>query len=303
MKVLSFGEILWDIIGEKSHIGGAPFNFASHLGRLGAKSYLISSIGNDQLGADAMLHIKENNISLSFLNKSSSPTGEVQVKLRNGIPQYDIIQDRAWDHITINHSQSLELQREPWDLLYFGSLAQRSSTNRATLKKVLPTGSFREVFFDANLRAPFYNSESLIFGLEHCTTLKINEEELPILGREIFGKELSLKDFFHSAMDKEFPLKRVLLTKGPQGIQTMDNNGSKDFPIQEKVEAIDTVGAGDSFSGAFSFAFFHTEDLEKSVQFGMSVADHVVSNHGALPEYSDDILKEAKRIAMGKFRG
>ncbi|RXG63474.1 carbohydrate kinase, partial [Candidatus Atribacteria bacterium 1244-E10-H5-B2] len=43
MKALLFGEILWDIIENKPYIGGAPFNLAAHLAKMGLESTLVSS--------------------------------------------------------------------------------------------------------------------------------------------------------------------------------------------------------------------------------------------------------------------
>ena len=54
MKILSFGEIIWDVYPHKKCIGGAPLNFAAHASRAGAESYLLSSVGNDELGREAI---------------------------------------------------------------------------------------------------------------------------------------------------------------------------------------------------------------------------------------------------------
>ncbi|GAI94626.1 unnamed protein product, partial [marine sediment metagenome] len=54
MKALLFGEILWDIIDSKPYIGGAPFNLAAHLAKMGLESTLISSVGKDALGRKAL---------------------------------------------------------------------------------------------------------------------------------------------------------------------------------------------------------------------------------------------------------
>ena len=50
MRILSFGEILWDMFPDEKKIGGAPFNFAAHAARLGAESYMVSAVGNDENG-------------------------------------------------------------------------------------------------------------------------------------------------------------------------------------------------------------------------------------------------------------
>jgi fructokinase len=59
MKALLFGEILWDIIDSKPYIGGAPFNLAAHLAKMGCKSTLISSVGKDALGRKALKEAKK----------------------------------------------------------------------------------------------------------------------------------------------------------------------------------------------------------------------------------------------------
>ena len=50
MKILSFGEIIWDIYDSGPVIGGAPLNFAANCAGLGAESYMLSAVGSDALG-------------------------------------------------------------------------------------------------------------------------------------------------------------------------------------------------------------------------------------------------------------
>lgn len=57
IKLLSFGEVLWDIIGDRAYIGGAPFNLASHASRCGLDSYLLTCVGADDLGRRALAEI------------------------------------------------------------------------------------------------------------------------------------------------------------------------------------------------------------------------------------------------------
>ena len=54
MNILSFGEIIWDVYPNEKHIGGAPFNFAAHAKRAGAEAFLMSAVGNDTLGQEAI---------------------------------------------------------------------------------------------------------------------------------------------------------------------------------------------------------------------------------------------------------
>ena len=54
MKILSFGEIIWDVYPDKRHIGGAPLNLAAHAKKQGAEAYLMSAVGDDELGKKAL---------------------------------------------------------------------------------------------------------------------------------------------------------------------------------------------------------------------------------------------------------
>ena len=54
MKLIVFGEILWDVFGDEKKIGGAPFNFAAHCTKLGMDVDIVSAVGNDELGNRAI---------------------------------------------------------------------------------------------------------------------------------------------------------------------------------------------------------------------------------------------------------
>jgi len=57
VNIISIGEVLWDVVGPDEHLGGAPFNFAAHLARLGHHVSFVSAVGMDERGqriVDAM---------------------------------------------------------------------------------------------------------------------------------------------------------------------------------------------------------------------------------------------------------
>ena len=56
--VVGMGEALWDVLPEGKKIGGAPANFAYHVGQFGLESRAVSAIGDDALGAElSLIHI------------------------------------------------------------------------------------------------------------------------------------------------------------------------------------------------------------------------------------------------------
>lgn len=78
--VLSFGEIVWDIFSEEKKLGGAPLNFAYYISKLGGDSRIISAVGDDGLGAEALKVINSCGIQSGSVKISRDlPTGRVIV--------------------------------------------------------------------------------------------------------------------------------------------------------------------------------------------------------------------------------
>lgn len=96
--IIGIGELLWDMLPTGKKAGGAPINFVYHASQMGAESYAISAIGKDLLGDEIMKEIE--NIDINYLiERIDYPTGTVLVKLHEGVPEYTIIENVAWDYI------------------------------------------------------------------------------------------------------------------------------------------------------------------------------------------------------------
>ena len=89
-KIICFGEILWDLFPDGKKLGGAPINVASSLKNLGADVEFISRIGNDSLGKELLMKVKNHGVSISHIQKDAIySTGEVQVNLKEIISLWD----------------------------------------------------------------------------------------------------------------------------------------------------------------------------------------------------------------------
>ena len=67
MKILSFGEIIWDVYENESFIGGAPLNLAAHCSKQGAKSFMLSAVGNDADGKASLKEVEGFNVKTDFV--------------------------------------------------------------------------------------------------------------------------------------------------------------------------------------------------------------------------------------------
>ena len=282
MNVLAFGEVLWDVYPDKKIIGGAPLNFAAHLAKHGNSVSLLSAIGNDDEGADAVALMKGWGISTDLVAAlSEKATGRCLVTLdANAVPSYDLLRDVAYDYIHCNKSL------DDFDVLYFGTLSLRSKQNMDLIKSILDSDSFEEVFVDLNIRQPFSTEEAVRFALEKATILKVSDEEMPFV-----AKVLNMEAIDHKAFAKDlsrlYPnLRCIVITRGAQGAYAFDvckNEESSCDAIPVKLAS--TVGAGDSFSAAFLHQY-HKKSLDFALKYASMIAGYVVSNYDAVPDYN-----------------
>lgn len=257
--VIGFGELLWDMLPAGRQLGGAPANFCFQVMKQGLPALPVSCIGNDDLGREALHLLQKAGLETHGIATSSShPTGTVAVTLDDrGVPEYDIRQGVAWDHITLT-PMAVETARTA-SALCFGTLAQRSEQSAATLQtlfELLPAGALR--IFDVNLRQHYYSAEILKQGCHHADILKLNDDELPIVcGLLGIAAPEDIRtphdDRPHPDIDKirdHFNIGTVLVTCGARGSLVASNQGWS-WLDSVKVDVVDTVGAGDAFTAGF----------------------------------------------------
>ena len=281
MNVLAFGEVLWDVYPDKKIIGGAPLNFAAHLARHGDYVSLLSAIGDDDDGVEAVELMRGWGISTDLISVSERATGKCLVTLdSDAIPSYNLLQDVAYDYVDCDKSL------DNFDVLYFGTLSLRSKQNMDLLKRILDSNSFEEIFVDLNIRQPFSTVEAVEFALEKATILKVSDEELPFVAKALGIEDTKDYKTFAKVLSGKFEnLKCIVVTLGAKGAYAVDaSNG-----IERECEAIpaklaSTVGAGDSFSAAFLHQY-QSADLESALIYASKIAGYVVSKCDAVPEY------------------
>ena len=283
MKILAFGEVLWDVYPDKAYIGGAPFNFAAHLAKHGEEVYMLSAFGEDDLGRDAVAVLNQLNVSSKYCAVlKDKETGKCLVSLdEKDVPSYNLLSDVAYDHINCDSDFS------NFDLLYFGTLALRSEVNFASLKKLIAENSFKDVFVDVNIRKPHFSKETVTFAAENATIIKISDEELCVVAELLGIGETDYKLFAKALSQKYSNLKIVIITLGSKGAYAYKTEGDKEFSCPAvSVQTASTVGAGDSFSAAFVHKLYSGADLENCLKYASKLAAFVVSKVDAVPEYS-----------------
>jgi fructokinase len=298
MKSITFGEILWDIIEQTENIGGASYNFAAHLAKLGVESYFISSVGRDNLGSRAAEALSAHGINSDYLGTvDQAPTGTVSVELADGQPSYTIHEPVAWDLITLTEKQLERIAAEEWDIFYYGTLAQRSEINRATIAELFGRVRAGHRFCDINLRQHYYSRQVIEESLRQATIVKLNHEEADLIGG-MFGLDGREGDETHARrIAGAFDVETLIITRGKEGALVLDADEFRSVPVAP-VEVADAVGAGDSFSAGFMYALIHGKSAFEAAEFGGALGSWVASCRGAVPDYSDEI--RARFGALGK---
>lgn len=289
MKILSFGEILFDIIEGEPHLGGAPLNFAAHLAKCNLESYIFSRVGADELGRKAIDQIERLGVKTVFIQEDERKhTGTVPVSFRDGQPDYVIIENVAYDFIELDADGAV-LNDLDFDVLYFGTLAQRNSQSANSLKKLIVRNSFRHIFYDINLRKNSYSKEVVHNSLQLCTILKLNDEEVKVISEMFYEEQLDLEAFLEQ-LAKGFKIEIVIVTAGEKGCYIYQP-GTLSFVKGYPVDVVDTIGAGDAFSAAFVFQYLKHQDVLKAAAVANKLGAFVAGSRGAIPEYTPEIKK------------
>ena len=283
-RVVGLGEILWDILPDGNrHLGGAPMNVAVHAQAVGCDASVISAVGEDELGREAIdILARRHRLDLTAVQVlRERPTGAVDVRLADGQPTYEFRPDVAWDFL-----EATAVARQTAtaaDAVVFGTLAQRSAVSRRAIQELLTLTQPKCLrVFDVNLRPPFYEDSIIGESLEQANVLKLNDGELPTvlsaIGIDVEG------DWTAEVFGRMPQLRVVALTRGAQGstIFARDRLDGHTVPAQQ-VTVQDTVGAGDAFTAVLIAGLLRGQSLDTIHEQAVAAAAFVCSQSGATP--------------------
>lgn len=292
--IACFGEALWDVLPRGIFLGGAPLNVAYHLSRHGVESLPISAVGRDFLGEEILRRVRAWGLSTRFLaSLPNRSTGTVSVELDAGRnARYRIARRVAWDRIPISRS----LRRGPAPAaVVFGSLALREPANRRALEQLFAAWPDTLRVVDLNLRAPFDRGLGVRFAIAHAHILKLNHDELArLLHRRPTLGALD-RDAREFALDHG--IRRLCVTAGDAGAGVLWD-GAWIWEPARPVSVRDTIGAGDSFLGAFLARVIRGAHPRDALVVACRTAEFVATQDGATPHYTPDTIgAQTKPIA------
>jgi fructokinase len=292
--IVGLGELLWDIFPGDKELGGAPANFAYMTSLLGDDGIVASRVGDDALGRLATRRLEHLGLRAAHVQLDAAhPTGTVNVQVDpTGQPAYDIATNVAWDYF--EWSPAWQALAATTDAVCFGSLAQRATQSRATIRAFLNAtrpGTLR--VFDVNLRQNFYSAQTLSDSAKLADIIKVNHDELPVIAKLLAIP--FIYDDLRAAqwLREKFGTKLVCMTRGAKGAllvsadETSEHHGYR-------VHVADTVGSGDAFTAALVYHYLRHASVSTMNEAANRMGSWVASQTGATPPRDEFHLEKVR---------
>ena len=280
-EILCVGEVLWDALPKGLFLGGAPLNVAFHLHALGEAVAVVSRVGDDRLGREALRRMSDRGLTTELVQVDPGlETGFVRVSFDEGAehPSYVIEQPVAWDALAL--TGALSERASGAAAVVFGTLAQRQETARRTVRALCDAGAL--AVLDVNLRPPYTPRSIVESSLAAADVVKLNEAELAEIGGWD-GVSGSLREQAE-ALAHRFGCRAVCVTRGADGSALWDRGAWAEraaYPVKVK----DAVGAGDAFLAALLSGHLAGLGSDAVLDAASRLAAYVASRSGATPAY------------------
>ncbi|MBU2942582.1 carbohydrate kinase [Shimia thalassica] len=307
--ILCCGEALIDMIptptetgsdGFVPHSGGAIFNTAIALGRLGVQTGMLTGLSTDMFGQQLTDALKSSHVDTSLVVSTERPTTLAFVRLLNGHATYSFFDENTAGRM-LQFGDMPQLPDEV-SALYFGGISLACEPGAEAYASLLEReGDRRVVMLDPNIRPGFIKDieryrARLDRMIAKSDIVKVSDEDL----NWILPSPLSLGEKVDCLLEKGPSV--LILTRGGEGAVGVLADGTEVRVAASRVEITDTVGAGDTFNAGVlaklselgllrksELSVLSAEALEAALKHGAKVAAVTVSRAGANPPWAGEL--------------
>jgi len=298
IDIICIGEVLIDLIGHEVNatisatkdyhrfLGGSPTNVAVNASRIGLKSLLVATCGNDGMGDYIEKKLEINQVDISCLRKDNKvPTSVIFVSKSTETPDFipyreadvEILESQLSNEIIQSahffHTTCFALSRNP---------ARTTILKYAKIAKDLGLKLSIDLNFSERIWPNRDEAKQIIKEYLHNDPLvKISEDDCYRLFNESKSDSF-IFDYFH-----KLGASTICLTKGKNGVVVSNNDGLFFQNAIEINEVKDATGAGDAFWTGFLFAQLKKMDIESSITLAQKLAAVKLQSVGRLPENID----------------
>lgn len=296
IDILCVGEVLVDFIGHQSgvlinntrdyhrYLGGSPTNVAMNSARLGLKSVMIATVGNDGFGEYIFKRLAQVGVNIENIKLlKNNPTSVIFVSKSEGTPDFIPFRDADY-HISeeqisietlsrtnIFHTTCFALSKEP---------AQSTILKKA--EEAFNLGC--KLSIDLNYAKKLWKSQELAIKVikTYCKfnpLIKISEDDM----LRLFEKELPHEEIFKFFHD--LGVETICLTLGQNGVKLSQiGKNIIQLPAIKIEKVMDTTGAGDAFWSGFLFAYIKEKPVKECLEVALKLAALKLQNVGRLPD-------------------
>ncbi|WP_340247415.1 carbohydrate kinase family protein [Sulfitobacter pontiacus] len=307
--ILCCGEALIDMVAAPSldgpdgfvpHSGGAVFNTAIALGRLGARTGMLTGLSRDMFGDQLADALKASDVDTTHIIRSDRPSTLAFVKLEDGQASYSFFDENSAGRMI----RAEDMPELPSDItaLFFGGISLASDPSASAYAALLERqGGPRAVMIDPNIRPLFITDAEgyrrrMAAMISQADIVKVSDEDLDWLNPAPLTQAEKI-----SAMLETGP-SVVIVTQGAEGaIATLADGTSITVPAV-KTNVVDTIGAGDTFNAGFlaklseldlltpeALGTLDPDALRDAMTYGARVAAITVSRAGANPPWANEL--------------
>ena len=307
--ILCCGEALIDMVAATSldgpdgfvpHSGGAVFNTAIALGRLGARAGMLTGLSHDMFGDQLADALKASDVDTTHIIRSDRPSTLAFVKLEDGQASYSFFDENSAGRMI----RAEDMPELPSDVtaLFFGGISLASDPSASAYAALLDRqGGSRAVMIDPNIRPLFITDAEgyrrrMAAMIRQADIVKVSDEDLNWLNPAPLTQAEKI-----SAMLDTGP-SVVIVTQGAEGaIATLADGTSITVPAV-KTHVVDTIGAGDTFNAGFlaklselglltpeALGTLDPDALCDAMTYGARVAAITVSRAGANPPWANEL--------------
>ena len=305
--ILSCGEALIDMLprttpeGEAAfapYAGGAVFNTAIAVGRLGGPSGFFSGLSSDLFGDLLRQVLTESRVDTSPAHVSARPTTLAFVRLTDGHATYTFYDENTAGRML--SPDDLPMLGEATQALFFGGISLVGEPAAQAYEALQARESAHRVtMVDPNIRPSFITDETgyrarIDRMLARADIVKMSDEDLHWLLGPGDGRD-------HARRILDMGPSLVCITEGSRGAIGYTRTGQVQAPAP-KVTVADTVGAGDTFNAGLLTALWKAglltkaalrslddEALRDALTLGVRAAAITVSRPGANPPWAHEL--------------
>lgn len=255
-------------------LGGKGANQAAAAARLGARTWLVGLIGDDRFGADARRDLEASGVDTTFLGTTTHPTGVAVV----------VVDDNGDNQIAVASGANFEVDSE-----HVENAIGRVAADAGPDAVVLAGLEVPDAAVAAAARVAAAHGLTFVLNpaparplpralLGQCAVISPNEIEAALVAG---GEPRNLLDSGVGA---------VVLTRGAGGCDLLRSGVA---PLHQRafdVDAVDTTGAGDAFSGALAWAMASGVPLEQAVRLAAgagALATRALGARASLPDRAE----------------